>query len=328
MRTLQVLSKILTAAIVVATTPLLARAEDYPTRPITVVVGFSAGGPMDSIARIVTEGMRPSLGQPFIIENVAGASGSIAVGRVARAAPDGYTISQGYLGTHVLNGAVYKLAYDPVADFEPVALVATNPLLLVARKDIAANNLVELVAWLKARPSPATQGLPGIGTPAHVAGEFFQQMTGAKLQFVPYRGTVQATQDLMGGQIDLMFDQISNALPQARSGTVKAYAVTAKERSSLAPDIPTVDEAGLPGLYVAVWHGLWVPKGTPKEVIARLNRAVIDSLADPTVRRRLADMGLEVAPQALQTPEGLGAYQKAEIQKWWPIVKAANIKAE
>jgi tripartite-type tricarboxylate transporter receptor subunit TctC len=328
MRILRILSAVFAAAVVVLVIPLPARAEEYPSRPITVVVGFSAGGPMDSIARIVTEGMRQSLGQSFIIENVAGASGSIAVGRVARSAPDGYTLSQGYLGTHVLNGAVYRLAYDPVSDFEPVALVATNPLLVVARKDILANNLVELVAWLKAQPNPATQGLPGIGTPSHVAGAFFQQMTGAKLQFVPYRGTVQATQDLIGGQIDLMIDQISNALPHARSGTVKAYAVTAKDRSPLAPDIPTVDEAGLPGLYVAVWHGLWVPKGTPNEVITKLNRAVVNSLADPTVRRRLADMGLEVAPQALQTPEGLRAYQKAEIQKWWPIVKAANIKAE
>jgi tripartite-type tricarboxylate transporter receptor subunit TctC len=259
---------------------------------------------------------------------VTGASGSLAVGRVAHSAPDGYTISLGYLGTHVLNAAVFKLPYDPVADFEPVALVATNPLLLVARPSIAADHLVDLVAWLKAQPKPATYGAAGVGTPAHIAGEFFQQMTGTKLQFIPYRGTVQAIQDLAGGQIDLMFDQFANALPEVRAGMIKVYAVTAKERSTLAPDIPTVDEAGLPGLYVAVWHGVWVPKGTPKEVIATLNRAIVDSLSDPTVRRRLADMGLEIAPRNLQTPEGLGAYQRAEIEKWWPIVRAANIKAE
>lgn len=328
MGTLQALSKIVLLAVVALTVPPPAQAADYPTRPVTIVVGFSAGGPIDLIARILAEHMHESLGQSVIIENVTGAAGSLAAGRVARAAPDGYTINLGYLGTHVLNAAIYRLPYDPVADFEPVALVTTNPLLLVARKTIAADNLAELIAWLKAQAEPATHGAAGVGTPAHVAGEFFQQMTGTKLQFVPYRGTAQALQDLDGGKIDLMFDQLANALPEVRAGMIKVYAVTARERSTLAPDIPTVDEAGLPGLYVAVWHGLWAPKGTPAEVISKLNRSVVDALADATVRRRLAEMGLEIAPQALQTPEGLGAYQRQEIQRWWPIVRAANIKAE
>ena len=312
--------------VAVLISPLPVRAEDYPTRPINIVVGFSAGGPIDSIARILAESMRQSLGQPVIVENITGASGSTAVGHVALAAPDGYTISLGHLGTHVLNAAVYKLSYDPVTDFEPVALVASNPLLLVARKTIAADSLVELVAWLKAQPNPATHGAPGAGTPAHVAGELFQQMAGVKLQFIPYRGAAQAIQDLVGGQVDLMFDQLANALPAVRSNLIKVYAVMAKERSALAPDIPTVDEAGLPGLHVAVWHGLWVPKGTPASVIGRLNRAVVDALADPLVRQRFADMGLEIASRDLQSPEGLGAYQKAEIQRWWPVIRAADLK--
>jgi len=312
--------------VAVLTSPLPVRAEDYPTRPINIVVGFSAGGPIDSIARILAESMRQSLGQPVIVENITGASGSTAVGHVALAAPDGYTICLGHLGTHVLNAAVYKLPYDPVTDFEPVALVASNPLLLVARKTIAADSLVELVAWLKAQPNPATHGAPGAGTPAHVAGELFQQMAGVKLQFIPYRGAAQAIQDLVGGQVDLMFDQLANALPAVRSNLIKVYAVMAKERSALAPDIPTVDEAGLPGLHVAVWHGLWVPKGTPASVIGRLNRAVVDALADPLVRQRFADMGLEIASRDLQSPEGLGAYQKAEIQRWWPVIRAADLK--
>jgi tripartite-type tricarboxylate transporter receptor subunit TctC len=228
----------------------------------------------------------------------------------------------------VINSAVYKLPYDPLNDLEPVSLVATNPILIVSRKNLPANNLNELVVWLKAHPNQATHGAGGVGTPAHVAGELFQQMTGTKFQFVPYRGAAPAMQDLVAGQIDLMFDQFANALPQVRAGTIKVYAVTAKERSALAPDLPTVDEAGLQGLYVDVWHALWVPKGTPREIINKLNSAVLDALSDPRVRQRFGEIGQEIPSRDRQTPESLGAYQRAEIEKWWPIVRAANIKVD
>jgi tripartite-type tricarboxylate transporter receptor subunit TctC len=308
--------------------PRMALAETYPARQISLVVGFSAGGPTDTIARILSERLQQSLGQSVIVENVTGASGSIAVGRVVHAAPDGYTINLGFLGTHVINAAVYHLPYDPLGDFEPVAMIATNPILIVARKTMPANSLSELIAWLKAHPSQATQGAGGIGTPAHVLGEMFQQVTGTKFQFVPYRGAAPAMQDLVAGQIDMMFDQFANALPQVRAGSIKAFAVTAKERSNLAPDVPTVDEAGLPGLYMDVWHGLWVPKGTPKAIIGKLNSAVVEALADPKVRQRFSEIGQEIPARDRQTPEGLGAYQKAEAEKWWPIVRAANMKGE
>lgn len=325
---LHFLARIISAALVALTIPQLARAETYPARPISLIVGFSAGGPSDTIARMLAERMRQSLGQSVVVENVTGASGSIAVARVTHAAPDGYTVNLGFLGTHVINAAVYKLAYDPLNDLEPVSLVATNPILIVSRKGLPANNLSELVVWLKAHPNQATQGAGGVGTPAHVAGELFQQMTGTKFQFVPYRGAAPAMQDLVAGQIDLMFDQIANALPQVRAGSIKVYAVTAKERSALAPDVPTVDEAGLPGLYVDIWHALWVPKGTSREIIDKLNSAVVDALSDPRVRQRLSEIGQEIPSRDRQTPESLGSYQRAEIQKWWPIVRAANIKVD
>ncbi len=329
MAPLHSITKFVLAIVAVLITPDMALAQTtYPARQISLVVGFAAGGPSDTIARVLAERLRQSLGQAVIVENVTGASGSIAVGRVVHAAPDGYTINLGFLGTHVINAAVYRLPYDPIGDLEPVAMIATNPNLIVARKTLPANNLTELIAWLKAHPGQATQGAGGIGTPAHVNGEMFQQMTGTKFQFVPYRGAAPAMQDLVAGQIDMMFDQFANALPQVRAGSIKVYAVTAKERSSLAPDIPTVDEAGLPGLYMDVWHGLWVPKGTPKEIIGKINGAIVEALADPKVRQRFAEIGQEIPPRDRQTPEGLGAYQKAEAEKWWPIVRDANIKGE
>jgi tripartite-type tricarboxylate transporter receptor subunit TctC len=325
---LHFLARIVCAVLAVLTVPSLVQAETYPSRSISLVVGFAAGGPSDTIARILAERMRQNLGQPIIVENVTGASGSIAVGRVTHAAPDGYTVNLGFLGTHVINAAVYKLSYDPLNDLEPVSLVATNPILIVSRKNLPANNLRELVDWLKAHPGQATQGAGGLGTPAHVAGELFQQMTGTKIQFVPYRGAAPAMQDLVAGQIDLMFDQFANALAQVRTGTIKVYAATTKERSPLAPDVPTVDEAGLPGLYVDIWHALWVPKGTPRAIIDRLNSAVVDALSDPRVRQRFSEIGQEIPARDRQTPESLAAYQRAEIEKWWPIVRAANIKGE
>ena len=242
--------------------------------------------------------MQASLGQPIIIENVTGASGSLGVGRVARAPPDGYTLSLGYLGTHVFNGATYTLSYDLVNDFEPVSLLVSNPLLIVAKKAVPANDLKELIAWLKANPGKASQGTTGVGGSSHIAGIYFQRETGTRFQLVPYRGAAPIMQDLLAGRIDLMFDFAANSLPQVRGGTVKAYAVTAPNRLPAAPDIPTVDEAGLPGFYLSAWEGIWVPKGTPRNTIDKLNTAVVNALADASVRRRLTDLGQEIFPAA------------------------------
>ena len=312
-------------AIVVASS---AAAQPYPSRPITMVVPFAPGGPTDTIARILAEHMRPLLGQPVIVENVSGAGGSIGVGRVARATPDGYTLCVGNLSSHVMNGAVYTLPYDLIADFAPVALLSFQPLLIVARKSMPANDLRELVAWLKANPGKATLGIQGVGTAGHVFAVFFYTETGTTVQLVPYRGAGPAMQDLVAGQIDFMIDTPTNSLPQVRGGNIKAYAVTEDARLPSAPEIPTVDEAGLPGFHFSFWQALWAPKGTPTNIIDKLNSAVVGSLADAAVRRRFAEQGQEIPLLAQQTPKALAAYHKAEVDKWWPIVKASNIKAE
>jgi tripartite-type tricarboxylate transporter receptor subunit TctC len=319
---------ILLSALGFACMSMVADAQVYPSHPITIIVPFPAGGPSDTLARIVAERMRVSLGQPVIIENVTGASGSTGVGRVARAAPDGYTLSLGTSTTHVINGAVLTLHYDLLNDFEPVSLLATNPQLIVAKKTMPAKDLKELIAWLKANPDKASQGTSGVASAIHLAGVLFQKETGTCFQFVPYRGAAPAMQALVAGQIDMMIDLASNSLTQVRAGNIKAYAVTDKSRLAAAPDIPTVDEAGLPGFYTSAWHALFVPKGTPKNVIGTLNAAVMDALANPAVSLRLADLGQTIPPREQQTSEALGAYQRAEIEKWWPIIKAAGIKAE
>jgi tripartite-type tricarboxylate transporter receptor subunit TctC len=305
-----------------------ADAQTYPSRPITMVVPYSAGGPTDTIARNMAERLRGPLGQIIVVENVTGAAGTIGVGKVARAAADGYTISIGHWGTHVVNPAIYALQYDALKDFEPVAMIATNPQLIVAKKAMPAQDLQGLIAWLKANSATATQGTAGHGSASHISGVYFQNITGARFQFVPYRGAGPAMQDLVAGQVDLMIDQAANSLPQVRAGTIKAYAVTDKVRLAAAPDIPTVDEAGVPGLHISIWHALWMPKGTPKDIIAKLNAAVVEALADAGTRQRLAQLGQEIPPPQEQSPQALFAHHKAEIDKWWPIIKAANIKAE
>jgi tripartite-type tricarboxylate transporter receptor subunit TctC len=300
----------------------------YPSRPITIVVPFPAGGTFDTVIRIVADRMKTTLAQPIIVENVGGAGGSIGVGRVARASPDGYTLSLGYWGTHVVNPAIYTLQYDPLKDFEPISLIASNPAVIVSKNALPAGNLRELIAWLKTNSSKATLATVGSGSPPHIAGLLLQRIASAGFQFVPYRGGGQAMQDLLAGQVDLSILQAAIVLPHVSAGTVRAYAVTARTRLDAAPDIPTVDEAGLPGLYFAIWSGLWAPKDTPKDVIAKLNGAVVQALADPRIRQRLAEIGQEVFPREQQTPEALAALQKAEIEKWWPVIKAAGVKGE
>jgi tripartite-type tricarboxylate transporter receptor subunit TctC len=303
-----------------------AGARDYPVRPITIVVPYTAGGPSDTIIRILTERMRASLGQPIIIDNVGGAAGRIGTGRVAHATPDGYTLGQGSLATHVLNTAAHQLNYDVVKDFEPIALIASGPQIIVARNAIPATNLKELIAWLKANPDKASQGTTGVGAISHLAGVFFQKQTGTHFQFVPYRGT--AMPDLVAGHVDFMIDLASNALPQVKSGSIKAYAVTTQTRLAAAPDIPTADEAGLSGFHMSNWYAFFAPKGTPRGVVAKLNAATTDALADPSVQARFAELGLEIFPREQQTPDALAAFHKSEIDKWWPIVREAGIHAE
>ena len=305
-----------------------ASAQNFPARPVTIVVPFAAGGPADAMARVIGDRMRVALGQQVIIENIAGAGGSVGVGRVVRAPPDGYTISIGHWSTHVVNGAIYDLPYDLLKDLEPVAQLPSNPLWVVANQKVPATNLKELIAWLKANESKAAAGTAGPGSASHVAGVYFQSITGTHFPFVPYRGTGPALNDLLAGQISLILDQTSNSMAQVKAGTIKAYAVTAKARLPSAPEVPTVDEAGVPGLYISVWYGLWVPKGTPRDVIAKLNAAAVDAMADATTRSRMATLGLDIPPRDQQTSEALGTMQKAEIEKWWPIIKAAHVTGE
>jgi tripartite-type tricarboxylate transporter receptor subunit TctC len=305
-----------------------ALADHFPSHPITIVVPFSAGGPSDAMARILAERMKTTLGEVLLIENVTGAGGSIGVGRAVRSPPDGYTISFGHLGTHVANGAIYKLGYDLVADLEPVVLLPSNPMLIVSKNAVPAKSLRELLAWLKARPTPATAGTAGAGSGSHIAGLYFENVSGVKLQYVPYRGTAPAMNDLVAGQIDLIVDQTSNSISQVRAGNIRAYAVTSDKRLESAPDVPTTDEAGLPGFHMTLWSGLWVPKGTPKEIVTKLNAAAVDALTDPAVRKQLENLGLQMPPKDQLAPEALGAWQKAEIAKWWPVIKAANVKVE
>jgi tripartite-type tricarboxylate transporter receptor subunit TctC len=323
-----VMRKIFLAVFAVLAFGSAALAQNFPTHPITIIVPFSAGGPSDAMARILAERMKVALGEVLLIENVTGAGGSIGVGRAVRSPPDGYTVSFGHLGTHVANGAIYKLGYDLVADLEPVVLLPSNPMIIVSKNAVPAKSLKEFLAWLRARPAPPTAGTAGAGSGSHIAGLYFENITGIKLQYVPYRGTGPALNDLVAGQIDLIVDQTSNSIAQVRAGTIRAYAITDAKRVEQAADIPTVDEAGLPGFHMTLWSGLWVPKDTPKEIVAKLNAAAVDALNDPVVRKQLENLGLQMPPKDQLTPQALGAWQKAEIEKWWPMIKAANVKVD
>jgi tripartite-type tricarboxylate transporter receptor subunit TctC len=305
-----------------------AAAQPYPSRPITIIVPFPAGGPTDALARILAERMKRALGQTVVVENPTGAGGTIGTGRVARAAPDGYTLILGHWQTHVINGATYTLPFDVVKDFEPISLVADCPVWLIGKAALPPNNLADLIAWMKANPGAATVGIGGVGGGADVLGTYFQKNTGTRVQFVPYRGAAPMIQDLVAGQIDLTFTQVASSVVQVRAGQLKAYMVMAKTRWQATPDTPTIDEAGLPGLYASFWHGLWAPRGTPKDIVATLNAALVETLADPVVRQRFAEVGQKIWPRDQQTPQALAAQQQAEIEKWWPIIKAANIRAE
>jgi tripartite-type tricarboxylate transporter receptor subunit TctC len=303
--------------------PCTAWAQTYPTRPITMIVAIAAGGTSDAAARVLAERMSGSLGQPIIIENVTGADGSIGAGRAARARPDGYTIDFGFMGTHVLNGALYSLQYDVVNDFAPISPLGTNPFVLFARKAMPAKDLPELIAWLKANPNKASVAIYSTGS--HLVTAFFQKQTGTQFALVPYRGGAPALQDLVAGQIDLSLG-VEDQLPLMRAGSIKAYAVTGDARLAMAPEIPTFAEMGLPALSLSPWAGLFAPKGTPNDIIGRLNAAVMEALADPAVRSRLVQLGMDIFPRDQQTPQALSALVKAGAEKWWPIIKESGIR--
>jgi tripartite-type tricarboxylate transporter receptor subunit TctC len=303
-------------------------AQDYPTRPITMIVPFPAGGATDTLARFLSERMRAILGQPLIIENVGGAAGSIGVTRAVRSPADGYTLSIGTSTTHVLIGGLYNLPFDLLKDLEPIILIGSEPLLIVGKKSLPADDLKGLIAWLKANPDKASVGIAGVGATGHLTGIAFQKATGTTFQFVPYRGNGPAMQDLLSEQIDFMIEPASNFRALLGSGSVKPFAITGKTRLASAPKIPTADEAGLPGFTASLWYGLWVPKGTPKDLIAKLNAAMTRLLFDPQVRQRFEELGIRISPLDQQSTDALRALQKAEAERWWPIIKAANIRAE
>jgi tripartite-type tricarboxylate transporter receptor subunit TctC len=302
-----------------------AQAQSFPSKPVTILVPVPAGGITDTIARIIGERMKTSLGQPVIVENVPGGGGTIAATRLLRSAPDGTTIGIGQWTTHVGAGAMYPVTFDYLKDFEPIAMLSTGPVWIIGRKDFPAKDIKELIAWLKANPGKATGGTVGVGSVVHMCQIYVANAIGTTMQYVPYRGAAPLMTDLLAGQIDLSCPEAGQTLSQYRAGTIKAYAVLTPKRWFAAPDVPTLDEVGVPNVHFPFWHALWAPKGTPKDAIAKLNAAVVEALADPAIRQKFTDFGHEVALREQQTPEGLAAVQKADIEKWWPIIKAANI---
>jgi tripartite-type tricarboxylate transporter receptor subunit TctC len=305
-----------------------AAAQPYPARVITIVVPLPPGGATDTLARTLADHMRRTLRQPIIIENVPGAGGTLGIARVVRSAPDGYTLGVGNWAAYVAASTTYPVRYDVLGDLDPVAKLADTPLWMVARTTLPVQSLDELIAWLRDNSDKASAGIVGFGSGGHICGLSFQNATGTRYEFVPYKGGALAMQDLVAGHIDLMCDMAANSLPQARAGTIKPIAVMSNARWFAAPDVPTAQESGMPGLALSLWHGMWAPKSTPGEIIARLNAAVVKALADPTVQKRYAEQGQEIPPPEQQSPEGFRAFHQAEIEKWWPIIKAANIKNE
>ena len=303
-------------------------AQPWPSRPITIIVPFAPGGPTDTLARLMSEPMRKFLGQTVVVENVTGAGGSIGVGRVARATPDGYTVSIGHWGTHVVNGAYYNLNFDLIRDFAPVAQIATNPQLVMSKNSVPARNMKELTAWIKANQDKVQFATGGVGGASHIAGIYFMNRVGAKVEYVPYRGAAPALQALLSGEADINISQIGGSIQHVRSGRLRAYMVTAKDRQRAAPEIPTADEAGMAGMHTSVWHGIWVPRGTPRDAIVKLNAAIVEALSDSGVRAKFSDIGQDIPPREEQTPQALAVYHKAEIDKWWPLMRAAGIKSE
>jgi tripartite-type tricarboxylate transporter receptor subunit TctC len=303
-------------------------AQPYPVRPVTMIVPFPAGGATDTLARYLAEKMRDILGQPIIIENVGGAAGSIGVGRAVRSAADGYTLSIGTSTTHMLIGGLYALPFDLLKDLEPVINIGSEPLLLAARKDFPAGDLKGLIAYLKANPDKASVGIAGVGATGHLAGIAFQKQTATTFQFVPYRGNAPAMQDLLAGQIDFMMEPSSNFRSLIATGSIKPIAVTGKTRLPSSPDIPTVEQAGLPGFVASLWYGLWVPKDTPEDIVEKLNATLRAVLADASVQKRFDDLGIEISPREQQSPEALRAFQRSEMERWWPIIKSSGIKMQ
>jgi len=319
---------VMVAALVFLAWAGMAAAQNYPTRAMTMIVPFPAGGATDTLARFLAEKMRAILGQPVIIENVAGAAGSLGVARAVRSAADGYTLSIGTSTTHMLTGGLYALQFDLLKDLEPVIQIGSEPLLIVGRKSLPADDLKGLIAYLKANPDKASVGIAGVGATGHLTGISFQKETGTRFQFVPYRGNAPAMQDLLAEQIDFMIEPSSNFKSLVGAGSVKPYAITGRTRLPSSPDIPTADEAGVPGFFASLWYGLWVPKDTPKDIIAKLNATMIQVLADPSVQKRFDELGIQITPLARQSPEALRGFQKAEAERWWPIIKASNLRAE
>lgn len=316
------------AAALVASTALAAYAEGYPSKPITLIVPFAAGGPTDTIARVLGERMSRSLGQTVVVENVAGAGGTIANNKVLNSPHDGYTVEIGHVGTHVLAPAVQDIKTNYLTEFEPVGMVAANAQVMVVNPSVPVNTLKEFVEYVKKNPGNVSYGTGGPGTPSHVMAVDFGNRAGAPLNIIHYKGSGPALQDVIAGHVNSTFDQAATALTQVRAGRVRPLAVTAKTRLASAPDIPTVDEAGLPGFYMSIWHALWVPKGTPHDVVMKLNAAAREALADPAIKKKLEGIGQEIPPVDQQSPEALRAFQKAETDKWVPVIRNAGIKAQ